>query len=105
MDKETRIKEIDEELKELKQRKNEWKDNKSIGIPMSLIIDHDIDKLLLEKGDLENGTHNYRIYQLEKEIDMLKMLRAQAVLLGKLTYSIKIKNAEKELDLYKNKRK
>ena len=104
MNKEERIKEIEKEIAELEIRKEEWK-NSNLGIPMNMILDHDIARLQLEKGDLENGTHNYRIYQLEREINMLKMLKEQAIFIGKISYDIKIKKAKKELETYKGNKK
>lgn len=105
MDKEKRIQEIDKEIADIEKRKAEWQDNDNFGLHLSFILDHDIAKLQLEKGDLLNGTHNFKIYQLEREISMLKMLKEQALFVGKISYGIKIKNAERELESYKNKRK
>ena len=105
MDKEKRIQEIDKEIEDLEKRKSEWLDDDSFGFHLTFILDHDIAKLQLEKGDLLNGTNNYRIYQLEREINMLKMLRDQALFIGKISYGLKIKKTEKELESCKNKRK
>lgn len=105
MDKEKRIQEIDKEIEDLEKRKFEWLDDDSFGFHLTFILDHDIAKLQLEKGDLLNGTNNYRIYQLEREINMLKMLRDQALFIGKISYGLKIKKTEKELESCKNKRK
>lgn len=105
MDKEKRIQEIDKEIADIEKRKAEWQNGDKFGLHFAFILDHDIARLQLEKGDLLNGTNNYRIYQLEREISMLKMLKEQALFVGKISYGIKIKKTEKELESCKNKRK
>lgn len=95
--KQNRIKEIEERIKDLEAHSIMWARAGGRGGKMALQADAEIKELKLEKEDLINGTNKLPIYKFEKEIDRLKSLKEYANIFKKMTYNHKLKKLEEEL--------
>lgn len=102
-EKEEMIREINRRINGLSEHRIMWSRAGGMGGKMAMQASQEIHELKMQRDDLINGTHEFEIYKLEKEIKRLKLLRDDAILLQKRKLNKEIKKKEEELKIYTKK--
>ena len=97
------ILEIDDRIEDLRYHQSAWGHAGGVGGRMAMDAHQEIKDLEMLKSDLENGTHNYEIQEIERNIKRLKALRDDAIFFKKGKFKKEIAEKEQELETLKTR--
>ena len=92
------LRKIDERIDDLRQHQSMWAKAGGMGGSMAIKAMGEIEDLEIKKKDIVNGTNNYKIITLGREIAKLKSVRRKATLLEKFSLSSEIRKRTRELN-------
>ena len=102
-EKKQKILEIEDRIEDLRDHQSMWRRAGGMGGRMAMDANQEIKDLEMIKGDLENGTHNYEIKELERNIKRLKTLRDEAIFFKRGKYKKELEEKEQELESLKTR--
>lgn len=105
MNKEKRLKEIENRIQELERSRATWFRTEGINSPKTIKASMELRLLRLEKYDLENGTNELKIYKLECAINELEELKKDALTIKRKYLERKIEKDKEKIELYKKVKK
>ncbi len=95
--KKKRISEIDARIAGLEEHISMWRAAGGAGIRMAGEAHIEIERLMLEKEDLINGTNKLKIHELDLKLRQLQSLKEDANFIMRMVYDRKIKEKKEEI--------
>ena len=105
MNKEERLKELEGQIERLELSRATWFRTEGISSPKTIKASYELRLLRLEKYDLENGTNELKIYELECAINELEELKKDALTLRRKYLERKIEKDKEKIKLYRKSKK